>query len=183
MASEKRAIIACYNCRKRKVRCDRKIPNCSPCRNLQRSCNYPEEIKKPGPRLGSVHRKRQIREAAQHMKNAPVYAESNLCEDTYGAHDRDDDESVLSFAEAAYGPTRQQQNKDIQSISYIIHPSHEYCEVPNSKSDNSSRTDVTNTDDRAMLYACRALGVTRESMQVMLVLILEIPEEPSSWTI
>lgn len=177
MANEKRAVIACYNCRKRKVRCDRTIPNCSPCRNLQRSCNYPEGIKKPGPRLGSVHKKRQIREAAQHTKHVLVDAVSSLCEDN--SHDRDDDDSVLSFAEAAYGPRRQQQNKDIQSISYIIHPSHEYCELPNSKSNNHSNPDVTNTNDRAVLSACRSLGLTRNSMQVMLVLVFETPEEPS----
>ncbi|KAK4226601.1 hypothetical protein QBC38DRAFT_545867 [Podospora fimiseda] len=43
-------ILACFLCKRRKVKCDRQLPNCSLCRKLNLNCEYPAYAGRPGPK-------------------------------------------------------------------------------------------------------------------------------------
>ena len=49
----------CYNCKRRKVKCDEQLPGCSHCRRIGFSCKYPppsagpgDDASSPGPSMG-----------------------------------------------------------------------------------------------------------------------------------
>ncbi|PON28861.1 hypothetical protein TGAM01_v201969 [Trichoderma gamsii] len=46
--------VACYTCRRRKMRCSRDRPSCSSCLSLGSACSYPHSTRKPGPKPGSI---------------------------------------------------------------------------------------------------------------------------------
>lgn len=46
--------IACGCCRRRKLKCDGKRPTCSTCQRLHQVCEYPEIVRKAGPKRGYV---------------------------------------------------------------------------------------------------------------------------------
>ncbi|KAK4671665.1 hypothetical protein QC764_607830 [Podospora pseudoanserina] len=46
------AKLACYACKRRKVKCDRQLPVCSLCQKLSGQCEYPTHAEKPGPKTG-----------------------------------------------------------------------------------------------------------------------------------
>ncbi|KAK4161038.1 putative fungal-specific transcription factor [Cladorrhinum sp. PSN259] len=52
-------ILACYVCKRRKVKCDRQLPVCSLCRKLNIPCEYPAYAGRPGPKPGSQGTKRR----------------------------------------------------------------------------------------------------------------------------
>ena len=53
------AKVAWKLCRKRKVKCNRELPRCQTCENLQQRCVYPQHVQKPGPKLGTSQKKRR----------------------------------------------------------------------------------------------------------------------------
>lgn len=46
--------LACYACKRRKVKCDRQLPVCALCRKANAVCEYPTHAEKPGPKTGSL---------------------------------------------------------------------------------------------------------------------------------
>ncbi|KAL7919983.1 hypothetical protein ACQKWADRAFT_299826 [Trichoderma austrokoningii] len=46
--------VACFTCRRRKMRCSRDRPSCSSCITLGSACSYPHSTKKPGPKPGKA---------------------------------------------------------------------------------------------------------------------------------
>jgi hypothetical protein len=46
------AILACYSCKRRKVKCNRALPACGLCTKIGVSCDYPTHAEKPGPKAG-----------------------------------------------------------------------------------------------------------------------------------
>ncbi|KAK0726085.1 hypothetical protein B0H67DRAFT_572307 [Lasiosphaeris hirsuta] len=54
LSSTPAAALACYACKRRKVKCDRQLPSCSPCHKLNVVCEYPTEPGKPGPKTGFI---------------------------------------------------------------------------------------------------------------------------------
>lgn len=49
-------VLACHNCKRRKIRCDRQLPECAFCRERSQKCEYPTEARKPGPKPGTRKR-------------------------------------------------------------------------------------------------------------------------------
>ncbi|KAL9487776.1 hypothetical protein ACSS6W_000053 [Trichoderma asperelloides] len=45
--------VACYTCRRRKMKCSRDRPSCSSCMSVGSACSYPHSTRKPGPKPGS----------------------------------------------------------------------------------------------------------------------------------
>jgi hypothetical protein len=52
--------IACRSCRARKVRCGRELPQCFNCLSHDQTCVYPPRSLKPGPKLGTIHKRRRL---------------------------------------------------------------------------------------------------------------------------
>ncbi|KAK4182350.1 putative fungal-specific transcription factor [Podospora australis] len=45
--------LACYCCKRRKIKCDRLTPTCANCQKIGLGCEYPTHPEKPGPKTGS----------------------------------------------------------------------------------------------------------------------------------
>ncbi|UKZ75124.1 hypothetical protein TrVFT333_002796 [Trichoderma virens FT-333] len=52
---------ACHLCRRRKVKCDRAYPACNECVQRDQVCSYPAGALKPGPKLGTMQRRKRQR--------------------------------------------------------------------------------------------------------------------------
>ncbi|KAK4032701.1 putative fungal-specific transcription factor [Parachaetomium inaequale] len=53
--------LACYTCKRRKIKCDRQRPICLFCRKLDVPCEYPTRPEKPGPKTGSLQKAKRRR--------------------------------------------------------------------------------------------------------------------------
>ncbi|TGO51915.1 hypothetical protein BELL_1697g00010 [Botrytis elliptica] len=125
------AKVACKLCRKRKVKCNRELPRCQPCENLQQRCVYPQHVQKPGPKLGTSQKKRRTtnhrpEKRRKISESFPNYSESEDHADCEGANYGFSPKSILRPA-------------DMLSISFIIHPSHDSW-PPADKGDHISPT-------------------------------------------
>ncbi|KAH6972756.1 fungal-specific transcription factor domain-containing protein [Ilyonectria sp. MPI-CAGE-AT-0026] len=58
-ASSARSSLACESCKRRKAKCDRRLPSCVLCQKTSENCVYPTQRLKPGPKIGSSRRKHQ----------------------------------------------------------------------------------------------------------------------------
>ncbi|KIV81157.1 hypothetical protein PV11_08596 [Exophiala sideris] len=52
--------VSCEACRRRKAKCDRKIPSCSLCLKSSQECCYPSKRLRPGPKTGSTQKKPRV---------------------------------------------------------------------------------------------------------------------------
>ncbi|TVY40018.1 hypothetical protein LOCC1_G004739 [Lachnellula occidentalis] len=64
--------IACHMCRRRKIRCGRELPCCEVCERTSQVCEYPAQILKPGPKIGSTQRSRKRRRTHRGNDNGPA---------------------------------------------------------------------------------------------------------------
>lgn len=55
------SLLACFSCKKRKVKCNRVVPVCSLCSKIGASCEYPTHAEKPGPKAGTPQRNKRRR--------------------------------------------------------------------------------------------------------------------------
>ncbi|EPE27670.1 Zn2/Cys6 DNA-binding protein [Glarea lozoyensis ATCC 20868] len=101
--SEKRARLSCVNCRKRKVKCDRKEPHCTACEKHQEQCQYPLE------------RKRVVRRSAYKDMATRLAKMERLISDF--AHNGPDDSASPAVSDASHDtPVRQRSVKRGPSI-------------------------------------------------------------------
>jgi hypothetical protein len=61
LADPEQATLSYQECRRRKIRCDRRLPSCFTCMNTSFACVYPEGPLKPGPKPGSTRRSKKRR--------------------------------------------------------------------------------------------------------------------------
>ncbi|KIW44695.1 uncharacterized protein PV06_03148 [Exophiala oligosperma] len=149
-----RARTACFNCRKRKVRCGREAAHCSQCQVGGHQCKYPDGVKKPGPKVGSVRRGSRPNVSSGQRKErcgAPTASSISTAKDngtTTQSTSVPKRDSIAPSIQSTPGQQQQQQHADdvtspitrcatntttdvqsdrddIQTISYLIHPSHE----------------------------------------------------------
>ena len=112
---------SCESCRQRKIKCSRELPRCVICERSSKECTYPERTLKPGPKIGSSQgqRKRRRESAGSQLLDASRKA-LRRTSDSSRQSNRDDEDSIV--------PTSSTQHpNDIQTLSFIIHPSHESC--------------------------------------------------------
>lgn len=60
--SPSHSTLACYMCRKRKIKCGRELPHCTICKETSQECSYPAKPLRPGPKIGSTHASSQKRQ-------------------------------------------------------------------------------------------------------------------------
>jgi hypothetical protein len=169
--------IACYMCRKRKIKCNRLYPTCQNCTQNQQTCTYPRRVTKPGPKIGSIqsNRKRNeelpLPEQAKKPKiSGPTVVSSTTLQ-----------QSLLPPPPAqAYAPSLPMQqarspsastpsttashlSRDITSLSFILHPSLEPRDLEPYNELNQS-PDIATDDDSIISSACSALGVGATEM-------------------
>lgn len=162
--------IACYVCRKRKVKCNRLYPTCSNCSQTQQTCTYPRRVTRPGPKIGTVqsNRKRngdldapaqskKVKPTARMTTSGTTLQQSIPLPLLAPAHAASISQQPLSPSASTSSTTASHLSRDITSLSFILHPSLEPREV---EPLNELDKDPDTTDDNSIISsACFALGV------------------------
>lgn len=170
--------IACYSCRKRKIKCSRLYPTCHNCAQNQQTCAYPVRVTKPGPKIGSIqmNRKRneehQPPEQAKKQKTAiPLVASSSVSQQcllpsppTQPFSTSLPVQQPLSPSASTPSTTASQLSRDITSLSFILHPSLEPRDQESYNQLNHEPDITTAADDSIISSACSALGVSATEM-------------------
>ncbi|KPI41407.1 uncharacterized protein AB675_9135 [Cyphellophora attinorum] len=147
--------IACHNCRKRKVKCDRELPACSICSYNNQVCSYPDRVLKPGPKLGSKNARSKRRR-------------SSVDDDTLQGDRHPHQPGSGTGPECSPmpgSPATLNDNREMQSLSFIIHPSHELTSPGGPKHDSPSHTFANG--GAFILAACSAMHITSDVFVVL----------------
>lgn len=155
--------VACQNCRIRKVKCSKELPRCLDCQNCQQTCSYPSEIQKPGPKLGSVHKRRRLDNHLQERspRTPPKRTKNKEPRKEQSQRASPIPEPTIPDNEA------QLRSKHIQSVSFLIDASHKPS-APESVWPTTPPTDFAVCQNR-LISTCNSLGVTPDSMKQMSV--------------
>ncbi|RDL38598.1 uncharacterized protein BP5553_02938 [Venustampulla echinocandica] len=167
---ELRSNIACYVCRKRKIKCGREIPHCSICEQSSQSCYYPGRAARPGPKIGSTQngRKRQ-RDSSNLEKGNSKPSKRHAVEPLEGAKNENTEVGgdYTSPNHSVTSTTSYKQVKDMQSLSFIIHPSHECCS-PEEEQAQVHTPDPPSNEEPMLTATCYALDISPDIMNRLL---------------
>lgn len=153
--------IACRACRSRKVKCNRELPWCSNCRNCGQQCIYPSTMLKPGPKLGSVHKRRRLenQRTQETLESSPAAAQNISTEEQQPLP------SARSSPEIMGGDDSRLYSKHVKAVSELCHISNE--DTSPATTDIMSSTDAPLRDQNAITIACREIGASREVIEQM----------------
>lgn len=183
-SAETGSTIACYVCRRRKVKCGKELPFCLTCQKSAQSCVYPEKAQRPGPKIRDAQRPGKRR--AQSML-ALIFSrlfESNLPQgshfengiqpearrrrisDTDCEYSRDNGRPEHS--EAAQSPIEADATawdaRKMHSLAFLVHPSHESCS-PEDRYSQTPRSVSQSSSDALLADSCFTLGVSHRKME------------------
>lgn len=152
--------LSCYVCRKRKVKCGRELPRCLVCEQSFQVCDYPQRVSKPGPKIGTTRKSRKRGQDAgqeptrQRRKSiSTVSADDTELMDQINGRD-------LSREALDHTNELRKDTKEIQDLSFIMHPSHECCaEAPERQS--PSQADLQ-FNDNPLEIGFGVLGLTSD---------------------
>ncbi|PTB35000.1 hypothetical protein M441DRAFT_205667 [Trichoderma asperellum CBS 433.97] len=173
--SDPKSSIACQSCRRRKVKCDRELPSCQVCLGTLQSCQYPARHLKPGPKIGTLQRRKR-RERIQSRSNSTlIQPESiNSCsslediqEVESGVTGSSDNEQATAIDAQSGGkslsrPLNSSNNEEVDrtsqdigcsvnmsDLSFILHPSHE-TSTPDGGQEHGNTIHVSSADKQSI---------------------------------
>lgn len=156
--------LACKLCRQRKIKCTRELPYCLICQRAAQQCQYPETVKRPGPRIGYVQPPRRKAEGRA-KENVPKNRKRRLSHisncDTQGASDWE--ETSVARPENVGSSVSQKTH----SLSLIIHPWHESYVPEQGPSPQSAATCSPANQPNNIASSCILLGVKLECLDVL----------------
>ncbi|KAJ6114226.1 hypothetical protein N7486_000004 [Penicillium sp. IBT 16267x] len=184
--SHGRSDIACHSCRRRKVKCDRRLPQCLVCKQTSQTCDYPPGPLKPGPKIGSLGRWRKRsrkdddaddgeRDTANIIRDRIMFEVAEHPIPTF------DPASEVSSPEqgtihlnhdtqmnpvSSEDEARQCNIRRIPDLSFTLHPSHEGTS-PETERRSSSRWSTHDTQG-AMEKAYFTLGLTHIGLEQLI---------------
>ncbi|KAK7206983.1 fungal-specific transcription factor domain-containing protein [Myxozyma melibiosi] len=167
--------IACLICRKRKIKCGRELPHCGVCRQTNQTCEYPPGHLKPGPKIGSLQkrRKRQREEAQAEPTPTPTQSEQQRSispKQTVSpagpttapassarpslpagsvepeALKPDEADEDAEPASADASKQRRDSQNTICYLSYILHPSHEASTPPDTEKEKDTASPTSSKE-------------------------------------
>ncbi|KIW31790.1 uncharacterized protein PV07_03382 [Cladophialophora immunda] len=162
------ATLACYMCRKRKIKCGRELPHCMICKETSQECIYPTKPMRPGPKIGSTHataQKRQLgresqEKSAQERRNVRI--EPRRTTQTSTIDDYSSPSSVPSQSSQ-----KASRPDNVQSLSFVLHPT-----VGNCSPDQTDATQYFEDTDSgytdALMTSCKSLGLTLLQLNTLL---------------
>jgi hypothetical protein len=159
---ELQSTLACYVCRRRKIRCGRELPRCVVCEETLQSCEYPQRVSKPGPKIGTTRKSH----ARQRQDSNGVDASRSSCavanEDTFDLQCAPSSPAQPSTSTASGG----ERSRPTHSLSFIMHPSHESCASdPDSAAPPPTNPHPDHESPLADTY--NALGITPNDMGML----------------
>lgn len=172
--------LACFICRKRKVKCGREWPHCDICKETSQQCTYPSKAMRPGPKIGSTHatsQKRQCKASGfvhrfcSSLTNSSVERTSREKSPAQQRHIRiqlqepgvntapGSPNSGSPASPAQSLPSQSPQQANMRSLSFAIHPCFDRCSPDRTEAvQESDITDCRYVD--ALMVSCNCLGLT-----------------------
>ena len=175
---EVQSVLSCQYCRKRKVKCSRDLPSCAICRQSRQECLYPARASKPGPKIGSTRRSRK-----EHRGSFKSFFKKDrliLVKADGGRTTRNGDQRQSKSKRVRVGGKRdgvetkralplspdtpsstgssETQATEIQSLSFIIHPSHESWSPDRARNASITVPPVNGNAD-SFQACCYGLGI------------------------
>jgi len=164
---EPRSTIACHVCRRRKIKCGRELPRCAMCEQSSQECAYPQRAARPGPKIGSsqLGRKRN-RDQSGNERN---YSNSNRRQSQNYREDESSENAKEATAPSSPDPSETsgasyERAKTIQSLSFIIHPSHESCSPEDAQTRTPQVAPAPSKGETAVTAICSALSISPDLM-------------------
>lgn len=157
--------IACHSCRTRKVRCSRDLPSCADCQTCGQTCTYPSRILRPGPKAGSVHKRRRVSVEAQAQSQAQSQASTSTS--SWAPHATDDiaEEPQYPLSPPEFGPVeRLIRSKHIRTLTELCHNTHESPSTDESPHFSPSVVGLSSKNANVLSDACNELGVPQHGM-------------------
>ncbi|KAF2098912.1 hypothetical protein NA57DRAFT_56548 [Rhizodiscina lignyota] len=108
------SLMACYHCKRRKIKCDKTGPPCGTCLRNDQDCRYPSSPLKPGPKLGS------------HRIPKTDYEKRHRREKEHGARYERALSDKPRFAPPGAKTNTERNERLIHVSSWIIHNFHEH---------------------------------------------------------
>ena len=156
----RRPSTACNACRSRKVKCSKELPSCANCQACRQTCSYPRGLLKPGPKLGSVHKRRLLnRQIIERHSPCP----QKTCEDA-NRKERGGIDVARGSGVRVQDREGFRRSEHMQTVSELCLPSHE----GNSTEAMVAGTVVTDPSlhpGHVLMSACNTLGLSRDVMQ------------------
>jgi Fungal Zn(2)-Cys(6) binuclear cluster domain len=159
---EPHSTIACHVCRKRKIKCGRELPRCAMCEQSSQECAYPQRAARPGPKIGSS----QLKRKRNHERN---YSNSNRRQSQNYREDESSENAKAATAPSSPNPSETsgasyERAKTIQSLSFIIHPSHESCSPEDVQTRTPQVAQAPSKGETAVTAICSALSISPDLM-------------------
>lgn len=152
--------LSCRACRSRKVRCSRESPRCLNCRACDQSCEYPSKTLKPGPKRGSVHKRRCYERPAP-----PPEPESRPNPAPSDSHSPEN--QLLLSASSSRGLTGNKEDtllysEHVQVVADLCQPTNEDLspQIPKSPREPTYRNDT-------LSLACNEFGIEQALAEQM----------------
>ena len=152
----KRSANACDACRRRKVKCSRGLPRCANCQACRQACKYPSRTLKPGPKLGSVHKRRLLEHHDGMGRPSPVRPPASP---KSASRERGSVDWSRQVDSAGLDEEALRSSTHMQAVSELCLPSNEMT---------ATITDSTGSGLRpghVLMRACSTLGLTPERMR------------------
>ncbi|KAJ9633596.1 hypothetical protein H2204_006802 [Knufia peltigerae] len=170
----RRTNVACQACRNRKVRCSKEVPCCSNCRAILQVCHYPPAVLKPGPKVGSIHKRRRLDN--QNQVPTPVAVSTVVPEATIGLKERpavsrsatgnNGEEEDTTTSDPATIPEGDAllRSQHIQTVSFLCRVSNEEPLSPKSTGLATSPSEYGVGRQDPVLHVCRDLAIPVKTM-------------------
>ncbi len=164
---QRRTNVACHACRSRKVRCSKDLPCCSNCRNIEQPCNYPSSTLKPGPKLGSIHKRRRL-ESQLHSPESSDLETATATTPAVRVPRNDEHQQASHPAPNSPIPTCEtlRCSEHLEAVSFLCRVSNE-ASSPNSSGLPAPSIDGGLSRQGMVLRVCYGLGIALDSMKQM----------------
>lgn len=160
MESTRQMRLACHACRNRKVKCSREFPGCRNCRNCGQPCIYPSAALKPGPKRGSIHKRRRHEQWETLPESTPRPAVAQI-----EVPGNQPPSSATTSPRSTGGSEEESQvySEHIQAVAELCQPSDEHRSGRWSEPYGS----LTYRNEDILSVACHDLRVSRDRMEQM----------------
>lgn len=154
------------------------VPCCSNCRAIQQICHYPPTVLKPGPKVGSIHKRRRL--DSQNQVPTPVAVTTVVPEPTSGSKEKpaasgrnatgddgeEEEEEDTTTSDPAPIPDMDVllRSQHIQTVSFLCRVSNEEPSSPKSTGLATSLSEYGIGRQDPVLNVCRDLGIPLETM-------------------
>ncbi|KAM0244422.1 hypothetical protein ACHAP5_006224 [Fusarium lateritium] len=173
-----KAASACNVCRRRKIKCGKELPHCLLCQQNSLQCDYPRELRRRGPKIGSTQKLR--RRQRQHPRgrpgafDIPYKAPIEIREPHTQLQPPVVQQSASLVTQLPQPPTRNisASTPNMQSLSFILHPSHESYS-PGDRSIQSPSGDAPSSEQNHIAASCQDLGFEPGHLRELVALYFE----------